>query len=143
MATTITQSIVAKFAASGNTSFSASQGLWFGEIPANLPTPFLGVVHNGETFEYTGEKDYQAYGSFLFSIYTEGVAAAEALALTVANIFDAFITNWSPLNFTGGTMAKWSKTSYLVALEPMADVNARKVGRVDIGYEYEFNGVLP
>lgn len=143
MATTITQSILAKFVATGNTDFSASQGMWFGKIPSNLPTPFFGFVHNGETPTYTKEKGYKDSGAFLFSIYAEGVAETERLALIVLGIFDAFIKDWAQLNFTGGRVAEWERTRYLVALEDTEDVFARPVGRADITYAYTVNKVLP
>ncbi len=143
MARTITQSVVAKFAASGNSDFTGSQGIWFGQIPANLDLPFFGFVHNGETPRYSTEKGYTDSGSFLFSIYAEGVEATENLALNVLNIYDAFITDWTQLNFTGGRVAEWARTRYLVTLEPTEDVNARKVGRVDITYAYTVTKVLP
>lgn len=142
-AITITQSVLAKFVASGNTDFGASQGMWFGKIPANLPTPFFGFVHNGETPKYTTEKAYKDSGSFLFSIYAEGIAEAERLALIVLGIFDAFITDWTQLNFTGGKVAEWQRTRYLLDLEETEDVFARQVGRVDITYAFTVTKVLP
>lgn len=143
MADTITQSVLAQFVASGNTEFSGSQGMWFGQIPANFNLPFFGFVHNGETPKYTTEKAYKDSGSFLFSIYAEGVAEAERLGLVVLGIFDAFITNWPALNFSGGRCSEWARTRYLVALEPIEDVNARRVARVDITYAYTTTKVLP
>ena len=142
-ATTITQSVLAQFVASGNTDFVGSQGMWFGQIPANLNLPFFGFVHNGETPKYTTEKAYKDSGTFLFSIYAEGVAEVERLALIVLGIFDAFITNWPGLNFTGGKCAEWARTRYIVSLEEIEDVNARKVARVDITYAYTTVKVLP
>lgn len=143
MIETITQSVFAKFVDSGNTDFSGSQGMWFGQIPANLELPFFGFVHNGEAPKYTTEKGYKDLGSFLFSIYAEGVAETERLALIVLGIFDAFITNWTALNFTGGKCSEWQRARYIVSLEPIEDVNARKVGRVDITYAYTTTKVLP
>ena len=142
-AATITQRIVEKFVASGNTDFSGSQGIWFGQIPANLELPFLGFVHNGETPEYYTEKEYADSGSFLFSIYAETVAETERLALIVLAIYDAFIKNWNALDFTGATCTAWARTRYQIFFEPIEDVEAKYVGRADITYEYTTMKQLP
>lgn len=143
MASTITQSVLAQYEASGNTDFSGSQGLWFGQIPANLVLPFFGFVHNGETPEFTFEREYLEKGSFTFSVYAEGVAETERLALIVLGIYDSFIKHWNRLDFIGGTCVEWDRTRYIVTLEPIVDVNARKVAKADIQYAYTTQKILP
>lgn len=142
-ATTITQSLLAKFVASGNAEFSGSQGMWFGKIPANLQLPFFGFVHGGETPEYTTSQEYLERGTFTFSIYAETIAETERLALVVMGVYDAFIKNWNALDFTGGTCVEWDRTRYLIAFEPIEDANARYVGRADIQYAYTTQKTLP
>ncbi len=143
MATTILQSLVAVFAASGNADFVGSQGLWFGEVPQQLELPFLGLVHGGESPEYTFEGQYADSGTFTFSVFAEGVAETERLALVVLRIYDAFVKNWNGLNFSGGVVTDWAKTRYTISLEPMQDVNARRVGRADFSYSYTTQKTLP
>lgn len=150
MSITITQSVAAKFVASGNTDFSGSQGIWFGRIPAkastNLPDielPFLGFTHGGETPEYTFEKAYQDKGTFSFSIYAITVAETERLALIILAIFDAFIKNPRALDFTNGYCIEWERTRYLVDIEAIENEDAKFAGRVDIQYAYTTQKELP
>lgn len=150
MSITITQSVAAKFVASGNTDFSGSQGIWFGRIPAkastNLPDielPFLGFTHGGETPKYTSERQYKDEGTFNFAIYAITVAETERLALIVLNIFDAFICSPRGLDFTNGYCIGWYRTRYMVDIEAIENEDAKFAGRVDIQYAYTTQKTLP
>lgn len=143
MPATITQSVLAKFATAGLTAFDGSQGLWFGELPQNLDLPFIAFVHGGERPDYMTEKEYLDKGTFTFTIFAEGVAEVERLALLFLAVFDGFVKSPRGLDFSGGAVIEWDRTQYLVAIEPVADVNARRVGRVDIGYAYTTQKSLP
>lgn len=143
MATTITQSVLAKFPDVLLPAFSASQGLWFGEIPQNFSLPFVGFVHGGERPTYTMEREYQESGTFTFTVFAEGVAETERLALLVMNVYDAFTKHFSQLDFTGGKMVDWERTSYMVSLEPIANVQAKRVARADFQYAYTTQKSLP
>ncbi len=142
-ATTILQSLVAAFEDSGNTDFSGSLGLWFGEVPQQLELPFLAFVSGGERPQFTTEQEYLDSGTVTFSIFAEGIAETERLALIVLAIYDPFIKNWNGLDFTGGIVSEWERVSYMPSLEPIQDVNARRVGRVDIQYAYTTQKSLP
>lgn len=144
--TTITQSVRAKFddaIGSGLTDFDGSDGLWFGEVPQQLVLPFAGFVHNGERSEYTTEREYFDKGSFTFTIFAEGVAEVERLALLVLAVYDLFVKSPRLLDFTNGKVIEWDRTSYIVAMEPVADKNAARVARVDIQYAYRTQKTLP
>ncbi len=142
-AATITQAILAKFVASGNTDFAASSGLWLQEIPENLPLPVIGFVHGGERSEYTSERDYFDLGSFSFTIFAEGLAETERLALNVLAIFDVLVKAPQTLTWTGGRLVEWDKTNYTISGEPIRDENAKQVGRADFTYAYKAQKLLP
>jgi len=143
LASTITQSLIAKFTAAGLTDFDVSSGLWFAEIPPNLNLPVIGLVHNGEQPKYTTEAQYFDKGTVTFTIFAEGVAETERLALLVLAVYDVFVKSPRLLDFTGGKVIEWDRTTYMPSMEPIADVNAKRVGRVDIGYAYTTQKTLP
>ncbi len=142
MAATITQSVLAHFPGSIE-EFQPSQGLWLAEIPPGLPLPVIGFVHNGEQPEYTTEAAYSESGSFRFTIFAQSVEETERLALLILAVFDRFVTKPWLLNFTGGKVIAWGKTDYVIAMEDRPDLEAKRIGRAEFGYEYITEKTLP
>lgn len=142
MAMTITQSVLAHFPGSIE-EFQPSQGLWLSEIPPGLPLPVIGFVHNGEQPEYTTEEAYTDSGSFRFTIFAATIEETELLALRVMAAYDAFVTRFRGLDFTGGKCIAWGKTDYLIAMEERPDLEAKRIGRAEFGYEYITEKTLP
>ncbi len=143
MSATITQSVLAKFVAAGLTDFDGSLGLWLGEIPENLNPPVIGFVHGGERPEYTFEREYTDSGTFTFTIFAVTVAETERLALLVMAAFDAFVKSPRQMDFTGGKVTSWEKTSYTISAEPTRSETAKQVGRADFQYAYTTQKSLP
>jgi hypothetical protein len=144
MAITITQAVVSKFAASGNTDFSASGGLHFDEIPENVDLPFLGFFHAGETTKYTFEREYFDQGSFQFTVFAITVAEAERLAKVVMAIYDACVMHpQGELAITAEKCIAWGKTDYKITTATYRDQPGNVIGEATFGYEYRVQKTLP
>lgn len=150
MAATITQAVLARFAAASLTDFDVAAGqpgypggLWLEEAPENALLPLIGVSHNGERPEYTTELDYQASGSYDFDIYAVTAAETERLALLVMAVFDACIKTPGLLTFTNGKVINWERTSYRIGVEGLRKSDNAQVGHASFTYEYMTGQKLP
>ncbi len=143
MATTIVQSVLAKFVAASLTDFDGSLGLWLGEIPENLPAPVVGFVQSGDSTEFTMEKEYFEFGTVTITIFATGVAETERLTALVLAAYDVYIKAPTGLNFTGGKVINWDRVPYTVTAEPTRDSQAKQKGRTDFRYAYQVQKSLP
>lgn len=141
---TICQAVIAKFAGSGNTDFTASGGLWFDEIPENLTLPFVGFFHQGEQTSYTFEDQYFDEGSFNFSVFAITVAEAERLAKVVMAIYDGCVKNpVSELRITDANCIIWNKTDYKISTATYRDQPGNLIGEATFSYRYRVQKRLP
>ncbi len=143
-AATITQSVIAKFAASDvATEFSASSGLWLEQIPEQISLPFIAFEHGGEQFEYTTERDYSAMGTYTFTIFAVTIAETERLAKAVMAVFDAIIKSSRSLDFATSKVTDWEKTSYRIGVEGLRKEDNTQIGRATFDYRYKVLAQLP
>ena len=143
MATTITQAILARFATSTITDFSASGGLWLEEAPQQTQMPLAGFAHGGERPEYTTEEPYHETGSFNFDIYAVTVEETERLALIVMDLFDLCVKNPRLLDFTGGLVVSWERTNYRIGVEGFRREDNKQIGHATFSYSYTTKKSLP
>jgi hypothetical protein len=143
MAATITQAILARFATSTITDFSASGGLWLEEAPEQASLPLIGFTHGGERPEYTTEEAYNDVGSIDFDIYAVTVEETERLALLVLNLFDLCIKNPRRLDFTGGLVISWERTNYRIGVEGFRREDNKQIGHATFSYSYTTKKSLP
>jgi len=143
MATTITQSVLARFAAAAISEFSTSGGLWLEEAPEGSPLPLAGFTHGGERPEYTTEEAYTDAGSIDFDIYAVTVAETERLAKLVLNLFDACVKNPRLLDFTGGYVISWERTNYRIGVEGFRREDNKQIGHATFSYSYVTQKSLP
>ena len=141
MSATITQAVLAKFAASGQAEFSK---LWFDELPENQTLPFVGFFHEGEAPEYTFEGGYKEEGSFSFQVNAVGIAETERLALVVMAIYDACIVNpVAAFSIVGQKVFAWRRKDYKISSAQYRPESGDLVGEATFGYEYSVNKQLP
>lgn len=145
MATTITQALLARFAASSVTDFSTSGGMWLDEVPATTEPvlPILGFTHSGETCQYTSEADYTEEGAFDFVVYAITVEEAERLALAVKAVFDPCIITPELLRITSAKVVEFKRESGQVSTEGFVQPLGKQVGKVNFSYRYIVKRTLP
>lgn len=144
MAISITQAVLAKFVASGNTDFSAASGMWFAEMPETLTLPFVGFVMGGEQTEYHTEDRYVDSGTMTFTVFAEGVAETERLAKVVMAIYDACVVNPNAaFTITGETCFLWQKTDYRIDTATFRNAAGSLVGEATFSYRYGVAKTLP
>ena len=143
MATTIVQSVLAKFATSGITDFSATGGLWLEEAPESVSLPIAGFTNNNETLEYSTELEYKETGTFDFDVYAAGIAETERLALLIKSLYDKYIRNPRGMDFIGGKVVNWERVSGRTGVEGQRKDDNAQVGHTTFTYAYTVERTLP
>lgn len=149
MAATITQALVARFDAFAPADFQRlpnnAGGLWLDDVPSTeAPVlPIAGLVHQGETIEYTFETEYFEKGSFEITVFALGVAEAERLGLLVKAAIDPCIKHPGYLAITNATVISFERVSGDVGVETFRQEDGMAVGRVSMVYGYTVQRSLP
>lgn len=143
MATTIGQAVLARFAGSGVTDFSASSGLWFDELPEQLTLPFVGFQMAEESTEYTMEPAYFERGLITFTIFAVTVAEADRLAFIVKAIYDAATKLPNLLTITNARVISWERTGYGVKTADFRNEANSQIGEATFSYSYTVQRSLP
>ncbi len=149
---TITQAMIARFAASGLTAFDIADstlpgypgGLWLEEGPEQDVLPMAVLTHNGESGnEYQSEREYLEKGSHEFQIYGVGSAETERLALLVRAAFDPCIKKPDLFTIQNANVVSFERTAYRITVQPQRDELNRQVGLATFTYEYIVERTLP
>lgn len=143
MASTILGAIVARFDGSlAYTDVEASDGLWFGELPAQETFPYAVLWHLGETVEYTSEAKYIEAGKAQFEVYATTLEGAEGIALKIKDEFDPRQdingnTSYVPLTIDNARLKKFERTNYLATAQTGQAPDSKTVYQVIVEYTYE------
>lgn len=135
--TTLTGALVARFTDQIDTA-TVPNGPWVAEIPEDPTFPLVAILPGTERRDWATEGCWYDTGEVTFVVLAVGAANAEALATTIADLFNP-AENWPLIAMQSRQLFQMLQVSYtLSATEQKVDGDT--VFRVDLVFESRVGG---